>query len=196
MENNLDTPEWPNQVYYRWVFLPVLACLLSLVAGLGALLLCPILLTVAHYLTLRQCAAVLRPGLWFITLPVTWFFWYWAFSTYNQANFPLNFAGKYYLGQFVNALLIPLMTKKRSSSTAFSSNPAGDELTLRWMLALILAAGTWTGLYYLSITFFNKMVASEHLSVREFWQGASYFAISLIANAISGLVLKGMERED
>ena len=196
MENDSDKPEWSNQVYYRWVFLPIMACFLSLLAGLGALLLCPILLTVAHYLTLRRCAAVLRPGLWFVTLPVTWLFWSWAFSTYNQTTFILHFVGKYYLGQLVNALLIPFMTEKHPLSSSFTSNPDGHELTLRWMLALVLAAGIWVGLYCLSTALFEHVLTSERLSAREFLQGVSYFIISLAANAVSGFVLTGMERED
>ncbi|MBC8151858.1 MAG: hypothetical protein H7Z72_03000 [Bacteroidetes bacterium] len=198
MNDELNRPEWPHRVYYRWVFLPVLAFVLSLGAGWGMILVFPILLTVAHYLTLRQCAAVVRPGLWFITLPLTLFVWLHflplLLRTSAKPNGILYVVVVYYGSQLLSAWLIPLMTENRPFSMAFSSNPAGIALAFRWILATTVAAGSWTLLYYLSTALINSSLSSERLAVREIWQMLTYLIISLIANAISGVALKGSEQ--
>ena len=165
MENLTDQPQWLNQVYYRWVFLPVLAHLLSFLTGLGMVLFFPLSVTIAHYLTLKQYEAVRRPALWFMTLPVTLFIWFrWGpihYLSLDQPNGILYSVGAYYGGQLLNAFLIPFMTQKHPFSMAFTTNPAGTELTMRWLLATTLSAGIWVTLYSLFTEFANELATTE-----------------------------------
>src|SRR5438094_549170 len=107
MRNSLNKSDWSSQIYYRWVFLPVLMFLLSLLTGWGMFIVFPILITIAYCLTLKQYEAVKRPALWFITLPITAYIWIrWGPMQYvsnKDPNSLLFGVMAYYGSQMVNA---------------------------------------------------------------------------------------------
>ena len=181
MRNTFDPYTWHNNLYFRWTALPVLAHLFSWMTGMGGIILFPVLVTIAQYLILKIHPAVVRPGIWFFTLPLTFFIWVkWGPvpGASRSGDVILNGVNAYYLGQLVNTIFIPLVIRKEKSA-----------FLLNWLLSMVVAWVVWIVLYKLLITVWSgdKLSNAGNFVLTTF---IMYPAIALTANAVSGFVLE------
>ncbi|MFD2571722.1 hypothetical protein ACFSUS_13840 [Spirosoma soli] len=178
MNNTFDSYDWHNSLNFRWIALPVLAHLFSSMTGIGGIFLFPIFITVAQYLIFKIHPAIGQPGIWFVTLPVTFYIWIkWGpFMTYTQPDGIVRGVLAYYAGQLINAFFIPLIIK-----------PGRPELLLNWLVCTSITALIWVGLYWLIAHSTN--LASKDVSNYGFSQFILYPAIALVANSISSFFL-------
>ncbi|WP_020601764.1 hypothetical protein [Spirosoma spitsbergense] len=180
IKNTFDPYTWHENLSFRWIALPVLAHLFSWMTGVGGILLFPVLITIAQYLILKIHPAVVKPGIWFITLPLTLFIWVkWGpyISTNRTGDAVLNGVNAYYVGQLVNALCIPLIIRKEK-----------PVFLLNWLLSTAIAWVAWIILYKLLVTgqSVDKPGNTSSFTLKVY---LIYPIIALIANAISSLVL-------
>ncbi|QMW03686.1 hypothetical protein [Spirosoma foliorum] len=174
MNSNFDSYTWwHNNLRMCWIVLPVLAHIISWLTGMGGIFFFPILITIAQYLIFKIHPAVARPGLWFLTLPLTFFIWMkWGpFIDYLKPDGVLHGVMAYYAGQLVNALFIPLVAQKER-----------PEFLLNWLICTSITALSWLGAYW---------VAIHWLGIDELHYGLfiMYPTIALLANWISSFFL-------
>ncbi|QHW00725.1 hypothetical protein [Spirosoma endbachense] len=165
-----------DRLYQRWVLLPVLAHMLSFMAGIVGIVLFPILVTVAQYLVFRSHPAVARPGLWFVTIPVTFFIWMkWGpyLATIKQQTIQ-NGVVAYYIGQLINTLFIPLIIRKEK-----------PEFLLSWILSNLVAGIVWIILYDFATNWLGVQYSVEGNTALFIL----YPTIALLANSVSGFFL-------
>ncbi len=165
--------EWHNSLRFRWIVLPVLAYVLSCVAGMLGMLLFPVLVTVVQYLIFKIHPAVARPGFWFFTLPITYFAWVkWGpVMTYAQPNGIYYGVTAYYAGQLFNTVFIPLIIHKGK-----------PEFILNWLIGNAVSAVVWLALYWL---FRNNWSGNESRTAGDIALYFIYPAIALMANGVS-----------
>lgn len=180
MQNTFDPYTWHENLSFRWIVLPVLAHLFSWMTGVGGVLLFPVLLTIAQYLILKIHPAVVKPGIWFITLPLTFFIWVkWGpyISTDKTGDAISNGVNAYYVGQLVNALCIPLIIRKEKLV-----------FLLNWLLSMVVAWVAWILLYKLLVAgqLVDKPGSISSFTLKVY---LIYPTIALIANAVSSFVL-------
>ncbi|MBN8824947.1 MULTISPECIES: hypothetical protein [unclassified Spirosoma] len=173
MKNTFDIYNWHNSLRLRWMVLPVLAYVASWMVAWGVFLFFPILVTVAQYLIFKIHPAVRRPGVWFLTLPVTFYIWtkWGPAMTYSQPNGIMHGVMAYYIGQIINTLFIPLITTR-----------GRPELLLNWLMGCLAAATIWLVSYKLFIADWqaDKLSPTRNLALYGIYPG-----IALIANGVS-----------
>ena len=177
MYDGLNSTSWQRNVYLRWTLLPVLAHVVSWMAGFVGLIIFPILVTFAQYLILKPHPAIDRPGRWFLTLPITFFIWVkWGPYVADLRSHNIQYGvAAYYAGQLINALFIPLLIK--------AGKP---EFLLNWFIGTLVAAIVWVSLYGL---FIAGHPGNTFNTSGEYAIFIIYPTITLIANAISGSFL-------
>ncbi|QJD77289.1 hypothetical protein [Spirosoma rhododendri] len=161
MKNFISLSEEQQCIYCAWVFAPIVALALSLAAGLAAILLLPLLLTVGYYVFFRQYSSARHPAWCFLTLPLTVYIWLrWGL---DDSVLPVVLA--YYVSQLINSFTIPLIFKEDYTDTYIG-----------WLVAHTAALLVWLVL---------------HALLRPHDNFFAYTIIELIAQSLSGFFLFG-----
>ncbi|CCH55325.1 hypothetical protein BN8_04577 [Fibrisoma limi BUZ 3] len=172
------TSAFQNSMYQRWTLLPLAAFVLSWLFGIASIVVFPLLLTTAQYLTLRKHPAVSRPALWFITAITTTYSWI-KWGPVSRFSTPVDISETimtHYAGQIVNSLCILFIVPNEPIETL-----------VRWFGSTLLDAIIWLGLYNLLRQAAPDFTGINHTTgILPF---LTYLIISLLAHSVSGLLL-------
>jgi hypothetical protein len=174
MENFISLSNEQQRIYRAWVFTPIVAHILSGLTGFASVLLFPILVTVGYYIFFKQYPSFAHPARWFFTLPLTFYIWVkWgpAITSLDNHNI-LPGVVTYYIGQFINAFAIPLL-----SSEDYSDDFIG------WLVAQSAALIIWLVAHTLLTNSTSSYYSYEYFII--------YPVIGLIAQSLSGFFLFG-----
>ena len=174
MKGKYSSFNWKDDWFQYWLWGPVAAYYISWVTDLFGLLLFPVLLTIAQYLSFRKNPFVSKPQLWFYWIIPATYIWL-KFGPTTSYSGPFGVGQgilNYYAGQSVATALLMFMTKIK--------------LTYHWIVGNILAALLWFGCYYIPF----MLDAPRWLSANYNFALYLFFpTISLLSNAVTGYFL-------
>lgn len=174
MENSQPSFDWKADWFQYWVWGPIAAYYLSWTTGFLSVLLFPILLTIAQFMSFKKNPFISKPRRWFYWLIPALYVWS-KFGpipphsgSFGVAQGVLN----YYMGQSVATAVLMFMTDSR--------------LLHYWILGNLLAALLWFGCYYVAFL----LDAPKWLSANSGFAIYLFFpVISVLSNAVTGYFL-------